>query len=414
MKRIINTCIAILLWLIGTAQEVPVFTLDSIMVRIQAGNPSLQTFALRAESYRYSAEAATAWMAPMVGVGTFMTPYPGQKDVMDGDRGSLMLRFEQTIPGRAKQQAKKDYILSQAAAEQLGKDVLYNDYRAKARSLYHSWVINKKRLLILDESNRLMETMKKMEEVRVPYGQGSIANVYKAEARIEENNNMAVMYRGEIAKSRAYLNSLMNLPGDLVFDIDEQVFPAPLPSVTDTLQLAISRKDIARMDANIQSMQMGIRSMELERRPDFRVAFDHMQPLGRTMPYAFSVMGMISVPIVPWARKMYKNEVKAMEYNISAMQMERSAMLTETRSMLFGMQAEIRSMEQRITNLETKIIPVVQRAFDLSYIGYQDNRAPIATVLSDWEALVMMKMNVLDERQKLFEMMVNYEKELYQ
>jgi outer membrane protein, heavy metal efflux system len=415
MKQHIKILMGCLITVNAFAQEVPVFTLDSILARISAQNLSLQSYALRAESYKYSAEAATAWMAPMVGLGTFMTPYPGQKDVMDGDKGSVMLRMEQQIPSRGKLRAKHDYIESQANAQLLGKDVLYNDYRAQARSLYYSWLVNKQRITVLEASNRLMETMKKVEEVRIPYNQGSLANIYKADARIEENRNMAVMYEGEMAKSRAWLNSLMNLPGEYAFEIDENDLPKMNQAApADTFFLAQSRRDIARMDAEIQSMQLGIRSMELEKRPEFRISYDHMTPLGRTMPWAYSVMGMVSIPIAPWASKMYKNEVKAMEYNIEAMQKERAAMLTETKSMLFGMQSEIRSMQQRIGNLETRIIPVLERAFDASYIAYQDNKISITSVLADWEAVVMMKMNVLDERMKLFKMIADYEKELYQ
>jgi outer membrane protein, heavy metal efflux system len=419
MKQIINT-ISFFLLLIATglpalAQQVPVLSLDTILARIENQHPALKGFGLKAEAYKYSAEAATAWMAPMVGIGTFMTPYPGQKVMDDRDKGALMLRLEQQIPNRGKLQAKKAYIESQADVTLAGKDILFNDYKAKAKSLYYAWIVNKKRLQVLESSTRIMETMKKVEEVRYPYNQSLLTNIYKAESRIEDNLNMATMYRGEMDKSRAWLNSLMNEPGNYMFDIDTLAsMPLEKKVVADTIQIAMQRKDILQMDANIQSMQLGIRSMELEKRPEFKVAFDHMNPLGAMMPYSFSAMGMISIPIVPWASKMYKNEIKAMQYNVEAMQQDRAAMLTETRGMLFGMQSEIRTMQQRIINMESKVIPVLQRVFDAGFLNYQDNKAALSTVLADWEAVVMMKMNVLDEQLKLYEMIIAYEKELYQ
>jgi outer membrane protein, heavy metal efflux system len=419
MKRIINifsfTMLLLATRISVLAQEVPVLSLDSILARIENQHPGLKSFELKAEAYHYNAEAATAWMAPMAGIGTFMTPYPGQKIMEDRDKGALMLRLEQQIPNRKKLQVKKDFIESQADVTLAGKEILFNDYKAKAKSLYYAWMVNRKRLQVLESSTRIMETMKQVEEVRYPYNQSLLANIYKAASRIEDNLNMAIMYRGEIDKSRVWLNSLMNEPGHYMFDIDTSA-PMPLEKkvVADTMQLALQRKDIMQMDASIQSMQLGIRSMELEKRPDFKVSFDHMNPLGGMMPYSFSAMGMISIPIVPWASKMYKNEARAMQYNVEAMQQERSAMLTETRGMLFGMQSEIRTMQQRIVNMETKVIPVLQRVFDAGFLNYQDNKASLSTVLADWEAVVMMKMNVLDEQLKLYEMIVAYEKELYQ
>lgn len=112
MYIIKKTLIALLLLssVFAQAQKAPVLPLDSILQRIDANNLLLKSYGLKAEAYQYNAKAATAWMAPMVGVGTFMTPYPGQM-IMDGrDKGSLMLQLEQDIPNFAKQNAQKKII----------------------------------------------------------------------------------------------------------------------------------------------------------------------------------------------------------------------------------------------------------------------------------------------------------------
>ena len=101
------------------AQQVPVLSLDSVLQRIDRNNVLLQSYDLKAQSYKYSADASTAWMAPMVGVGTFMTPYPNQIVMEPRDRGSLMLQIEQDIPNVAKLKARKKYIESQGNIERL-------------------------------------------------------------------------------------------------------------------------------------------------------------------------------------------------------------------------------------------------------------------------------------------------------
>ena len=153
--------------------------------------------------------------------------------------------------------------------------------------------------------------------------------------------------------------------------------------------------------------------MQKEKKPDFRVRFDHMYPLDAAMPTSFSVMGMISIPLAPWASKMYKNEVKAMQYNIQGMEKERAAMLQETQGMLYGMQYEIQSMQKRITGMEEKIIPALKKTFDANFLVYQENKIQLPAVIDAWEAQTMMQMNVLDEKLKLYEMIADYEKELY-
>ena len=131
------------------------------------------------------------------------------------------------------------------------------------------------------------------------------------------------------------------------------------------------------------------------------------------MPNAFSAMGMISIPIAPWSKRMYKNEIKAMELNVQAMQKEREAMLQETQGMLYGMQSEILVMQKRIENFGSKVIPALERSLEADFQLYQENKQQLAVVISDWEALVMMKMNLADEKFRLYKMIVDYEKELY-
>ena len=102
-----------------------------------------------------------------------------------------------------------------------------------------------------------------------------------------------------------------------------------------------------------------------------------------------------------------------MELNIQGMEKEKAAMLQETQGMLYGMQYEIQSMQNRIAAMENKIIPALQQAMDASFLNYQENKLALANVIDAWEALNMMQSNVLDEKLKLYEMIVEYEKQLY-
>nr|WP_233173565.1 TolC family protein [Pedobacter sp. ASV19] len=395
------------------AQQAPV-KLDTILNRIEKNNLLLQTYALKAESYKYKAKAGTAWMAPMVGVGTFMTPYPGQVVMDDRDKGSVMLQLEQDIPNPAKQNAQKRYIESKGDVEMAGRAIAMNTFKAQAKSLYYTWIVASQRIQILQENDKIMQMMKKIEQIRYPYNQSQLSGVYKASAKIEENQNMIRMQRGDIAKAKAWLNSLMNLPGNQELQIDTTHTPKFIPeSALDTTLLARQRKDILQMEQNIRSMKLGVGAMKAQAKPDFKLRFDHMSPLSGMMPKAYSVMGMISIPIAPWSSRMYKSEVKAMNYEIQAMEKERSGMLQESQGMLYGMQYEIQSMEKRIAAMEDKIVPALKKTMDADFANYQENKLQITAVMGSWEALTMMQNNVLDEKMKLYQMIIDYEKELY-
>lgn len=411
IKKILWVFILLPLKIFG--QQVPVMSLDSIIQRIDKNNILLQTYDIRAESYKYSADASTAWMPPMVGLGTFMTPYPGQMKMEPSDAGQLMLRIEQDIPNPVKLNARKRYIESQANVERATRGITLNDFRAQARRLYYSWVIATYRIRILDKNIEVMETMRKIEEVRYPYNQSQLSSVFTIDARIEEIRNMVQMQQGEIARARAFLNSLMNEPGDRQFEIDTTYTPEFIPARHDTSILSVARQDVLKMNESIRSMQLNVLSMRQQKKPDFKIQFDHMYPLDAMMPNQYSIMGMISIPIAPWSSKMYKSDIKGMQFNIQAMEKERSAMLQETQGMLYGMQYEIQSMQKRIQGIEMKIIPSLQRALDVYILNYKENKQQINVVIDAWEGLIMMQMNLTDEKLKLYQMIVDYEKEIY-
>lgn len=391
-----------------------VLSLDTILQRIDKNNLLLQSYGLRAESFKHTANAATAWMAPMIGVGTFMTPYPGQMVMDEGDKGAVMVQLEQDIPNPAKLKANKKFIESKAKVENATRGITLNEYKAQAKRLYFGWLVSMQRIEVLKENEKIMETMKKVEEIRYPFNQSKLSSVYRATAKIEENKNMIRMLEGDMAKSKAWLNSLMNNPGNMDFAIDATYQPVYVPASTiDTGSLAMVRKDIEKMDYSIQSMKLNIEAMQKQAKPDFKLRFDHMSPLTKMMPKAFSVMGMVSIPIAPWSSKMYKSEAKGMGYEVLAMEKEKAAMLQETQGMLYGMQFEIQSMQKRIDAMEKTIIPTLKKTMDVSMLNYRENKMELPELIGTWEALTMMQANVLDEKLKLYLMIVDYEKELY-
>jgi outer membrane protein TolC len=389
-------------------------TLAEILQRVEDNNLLLQSFGPRAESFRHKADAATAWMPPMVGLGTFMTPYPGQK-VEDGrNRGMIMLRAEQEVPNVSRLRAEKSFIESRAQIETVTRAVVFNRLRAKAKSNYYLWLVSLRQIQILEKNEQILTMMKKVEEVRYPFNQAPLGSIYRTEAEIEKNRNMIVMQAGQIERAKATLNGLMNRQGDVEFRIDTTYHPLFVPMARyDTLSLAADRSDIARMNAEIQSMRLNIDAMALQRKPDFRIQFDHMTPMDPMMPQVFSLMGMVKLPFVSWSSRMYKSDIRAMELNIQAMEKERAAMLQESQGMLYAMQAELVTMQSRIKALETRVIPALQKAFDAGFLVYQENKLPLTDLLESWEAFNMMQQEFVEEQGKLYQMIVKYEQELY-
>lgn len=413
MFSIKKLCLLILLMTSGIVYGQETLTLEQILKKISENNLALKAYDNLIKSKEAKVDGAGSWMAPMIGAGTFMTPYPGQGMIEEGDRGAFMISAEQDIPNPAKIRAKREYLMTRSLSEAYGKTQLYNELRSVARELYYGLLIAKRRIGLQKDNQQIMQTMKKLAEIRYPFNQGSLNQVFKAEGRFYESENMILMTSGEIRSKKIALNALMNRPPLTAFEIDTvSTVSFNLPADLDTAYLAGSRSDILRMEQDIKAMEKNIVQMRQEAKPDFRIRFDHMSNYSAMMPRQFTVMGMLSIPIVPWASKMYKSEIRSMNFEREAMRQQKEAMLTEILGMSRSMGNDLTTMQKQISNYENRILPALDKNLKVTMLSYQENKSDLNLVIDAWEALNMSQMNYLDQMQKYYQMIVEYEKNI--
>lgn len=390
-----------------------VLTLDKVLQEINANNPTLKAFDSQVKSQDAKVEGAGSWMAPMVGVGTFMTPYPGSMVMDEADRGAWMLSAEQDIPNPAKAKAKAKYLAAQSSITRAEQAVQANQLRARAKQLYYELLVANKKIAFQKENQTIMGTMKKLAEIRYPYNQGPLGQVFKAEGRFYESENMILMTESEIKSKKIALNALMYRPvnSDFTVDTTQKVIFTPL-AVLDTSYLATNRSDIQQMDRSIRAMELNINQMRQEAKPDFRIRYEHMSTRAAMMPNQYTLMGMISIPIAPWSSKMYKSEIKSMNFEREAMRQQKEGMLSEMLGMTKSMETEVLNMQTQLRNYETKILPALNKNLKVSMLSYQENKGDVNTAIDGWEAVNMSQMNYLEQLQKFYQMIVEYEKNI--
>jgi hypothetical protein len=205
----------------------------------------------------------------------------------------------------------------------------------------------------------------------------------------------------------------MNLPpeSNILIDTSTRVTYSTNQLATDTASLGSQRSDVKQINKAIEAMRLNQILQQSQAKPDFRIRFDHMQPIGN-MPTQFTAMAMVSIPIAPWSSKMYKSEVRGMQYDIEAMKHGREAILIEARGMLAGMASQLNRMQEQLNNYETKIIPALRKNYETLMLAYEENREQLPIVIDAWEALNMAQMDYVEKLGEYYNMIVSYEKEL--
>ena len=422
MKTIMITIGLVVQALFLQAQVMP---LDSVLARIEKNNPQLQVYDAQASAYDSYAKGAKSWDAPQLGAGFFMTPYnPTQwkadnsGNAMNGNTyngmGSFMIQGQQMIPNPAKQKANQHYMESMSAVEIANKDFLRNSLFAKAKVDYFEWLILQKKMRLLEEQEQLMNYIIKTSEVRYPYGQGKLSSIYKAKAAVVEIQNMRLMFESEMNWRRLSLNQLMNQDQMIRFDVDtNSMIKNYEKGAIDTAALSTNRSDIIAIDKNILVSRHKQHYENSRLKPDFGVQYAHMFSFGNN-PNLFTLMGMVSIPIVPWASKQYKSSAKGLDYQIQSYQKQRESIIREATAQAESIKWRISTQKKQVSLYEKTMIPALEKNYKTSLLAYEQNTEDLFIVLDALQALQLSKMELLNKKQELLLLQVEYEKTMEQ
>ncbi len=383
-----------------------VLTIDSVLNRIEKNSPMLKMYDEQINAANNYSLMAKSWMPPTFSTGPWQAPYKSFND------GMWMFTGEQMIPNPSKLKANFNYMQGMAPVEQEGKGVKKNEMFAMAKQNYYEWVVLEKKYDVLIQTDSLLSYILRVSRYRYTYNKEKLNNIFKAEADLFELRNMETMLLGDMKMKNVELNTLMYLDQSSVFAIDTNLRPhyyeVQLP---DTALISSSRSDIRQFDEGISLVRLQQEYEKSKRLPDFGISFSHMQSLG-VMPNQFSAMGLITIPIVPWASKDYKSNLKGLDNTVFAIDFQKQALINETAGKIASLQAQIKSLKQQLANYHDNIIPTYYKSYQISMQAYEQNTEDLFVVLDGLRMYRMAKVNELDLLNTLLNLQVNYEKEM--
>lgn len=383
-----------------------VLTLDSVLNSIAKNNPMLKMYDEQINAANNYALGAKSWMPPSLSTGLWQTPYKMFSD------GMWMMTGEQMIPNPSKQKANYNYMQGMSSVEAAGKTAQRNELFARAKRNYYEWIVLKKKYDVLIQTDSVLNYIVKVAQLRYTYNKEKLNNIYKAQADLFELRNMETMFLSDMQMKNVELNTLMNIDKSFVFDIDTTLAPHNYElQLTDTALISSSRSDIKQFDASIGLIKLQQQFEKSKRLPDFGISVSHMQSLG-SMPSSFAAMGMVTIPIAPWAGKEYKSNIKGLDNIANAISFQRQSLINETAGMIASLQTQMKSAKQQIENYKVNIIPTYYKSYQSSMIAYEQNTEDLFVVLDGLKMYRMANMNELDQFNTLLKLQVDYEKEM--
>lgn len=389
--------------------------LNDVLDSIQNNNPSLKVYDANIKSLDAASKGARNWMPPEIGTGLWMTPYnPKYWKETNGSfgMGQYMISAMQTFPNRKRQDAEEKYLQSLSSSEKDRRKVAANDLIAEAKMNYYQWLVQKKKLSILSENEKLLNFMIKDAEIRYKNGLEKISAYYKAKAALGNVKNQQLIAESEIRQHRIELNTLMNREKLQQFEIDTAYSIKNYYSDNfDTATLINSRSDIRAIDKEIQINQLQQNLENAKLKPEFGLRYDHMFGFGG-LPMQFTLMATVKLPMAKWSSRAARANIESLQYKTEALNLQKQTIVNDAAGLAFRMQNDIELKKAQLKLFEENIIPALKKNYQTMQLGYGQNTEELFTLFDAWQTLNMTQLEYLDQLQELLSKQVELEKVL--
>lgn len=411
-KQLLSSLLLFLSYINIQAQDSTHLGLNDLLLQIETNYPTIIQFQYKIQALEAMAEGAKAWMPPTFSAGTMQMPF---NPMMAFEKNNPMnqagigFAIEQMIPNPSKLNAKKDFILSQVAIEKSKSTWTQNELRKAAKILYYNRYTIENKQTIVAESEDLLNLLITIAEAQFSNNQSELQTIYKAKAQLAELRNMQFMLHSMVAESNIGLNTLLLRDVQTIFEIDSLLQPKYAPDTLNNNNDISSRSDILTMSNSIESMKLEQKMAKLGNQPEFGIRVETMAMFG--MPSQWSVMGMVSIPIVPWSAKMYKSETKSIGFEIQAMEQEKESMELMAKRMLAEKIILLKYEIEQYKNYKNEIIPAYENNLQANLLAYKQNTGDFFGLLDAWQMILMKKIEMSDKLFNILKLEAEYEYE---
>ena len=388
--------------------------LDTILDSIVASHPSLKMYDAEIKSMDAAAKGARSWMPPEINTGLWMVPYnPNlwkKEDMGETGMGQYMVGGQQMLPVKKKLNADAAYMEAMSSVEKEKKNANLNELISEAKLYYYDWIILKKKSLVLEENEKLLDFMIKNAEIRYKNGLEKISAYYKAKAALGNIMNMQLMFENDMREKRIRLNTLMGRNATIDFEIDT-IYRLNDYSILvfDSTLFYNSRSDLKAIDKNINLTWLKQETERQSLKPQFGIRYDHMFGFGG-LPMQYTIMGMVKIPMAKWSSKMNKANIESLKWKAEALQSQKEMMLNEYSGMAYAMRNEIELKKKQLKLYSDNIIPALRNNYKTMQLGYEQNTEELFMLYDAWETLNMTQLEYLELLNQVLKAQVSLER----
>jgi len=367
----------------AAAQEPLDAQLAALLAEAAQNNPDLQAARLEANAARSRISPAGALDDPMLEAGVLNYPVESRSFKTE-DMTMKMIGFTQRLPYPGKRALRRDVAENEALAAESSLQELANRVRRDVKVAYFDLGFVDESLRLAERNRRVLEQYLSIAEARYGVGQGTQADVLKAQTQVSKMREELI----KLGRERPTLEAELNRAAGRTA-APAAINPPPAQAKEMSFALdelrAAARASRPQLAAQQRMMDRGTKAVELARKdyyPDFdvRVSYgqrDNSPDMRREDMISFTVA--INLPVWRESKRDPRvAEAESMREQASAMYQAR---LNELDAML---RQQVAAAEQALKSArlyETGLLPQARLTADASLAAYRVGRVDFFTLL---------------------------------
>ena len=365
------------------AQEPVDPQLAALLAEAAQNNPDLQAARREANAARSRVSPAGALEDPMLEAGVLNYPVESRSFKTE-DMTMKMIGFAQRLPYPGKRALRRDVAEKEALAVESNLQELVNRVRRDVKVAYFELGFVEESLRLAERNRRVLEQYLSIAEARYGVGQGTQADVLKAQTQVSKMLEELIKLGRERPMLEAELNRAAGRGA-----APAAVNPPPAQAREVALRLdelrAAARENRPQLAAQQRMMDRNAKAVELARKdyyPDFdvRVSYgqrDNFQDMRREDMISFTVA--INLPVWRESKRDPRvTEAQAMRDQASTMYQAR---LNELDAMLRQQVAAAEQALKSVRLYETGLLPQARLTADASLAAYRVGRVDFFSLL---------------------------------
>ena len=374
---------AVMLALPAAAQEPADPQLAALLAEAQQNNPDVQAARREVLAARSKVSPAGALEDPMLEAG--VVNYPVQsRNFKAEDMTMKMIGLAQRLPYPGKRALRREVADKEAAVVEANLEELRNKVRREVKLAYYELGLIEESQRLAESNRRILEQYLSIAEARYGVGQGTQADVLKAQTQVSKMLEELIKLGRERPMAENELNRAVGRGS-----VPLSVSPPPAQARAVELRLdelrAAARENRPQLAAQQRMIDRSVAAIGLARKeyyPDFDVRFsygqrDNFDDMKRED--MISITFAINLPV--WR----KSKLDPMVAEAEAMRDQASAMyqakLNELDAMLRQQVAAAEQSLKAARLYETGLLPQARLTADASLAAYRVGRVDFFTLL---------------------------------